>query len=205
MKPSEEQWNRLVDGELKPAEKSELEAAFSPEEREEARLAGLIQQDLKSLFPTEAEPPSPDFFNHRVQRAIDEASLPTASRAPATSGSSWLLEWLHPGRLLPLAGALVLGACLVKFGVIGDGREAGSQVLFAYTPDESVVASSDYFGGEVNATVIRLEGVEPLDSMELIEGASTAEHRPQQSLENEPTHEDRFYFTVLQRMPLTTL
>ena len=70
MKPSEEQWNRWIDGELSPEEVEALKAASAEEgvslEQDQA-FFGQLSQDLKATFPAEQIPPFADFFNSHIQ------------------------------------------------------------------------------------------------------------------------------------------
>ncbi|MEN9019558.1 MAG: hypothetical protein ABF370_03510, partial [Verrucomicrobiales bacterium] len=90
MKPSEEQWNRWIDGELSPEEVEALKSASAAEGvslDEDQAFFGQLSEDLQATFPAERTPPFADFFNSHLQkqmRDLDEAEAAEPARA------SWL-------------------------------------------------------------------------------------------------------------------
>ena len=161
MKPSEEQWNRWIDGELSPEEVEALKSASAAEGvslDEDQAFFGQLSEDLQATFPAERTPPFADFFNSHLQkqmRDLDEAEAAEPARA------SWLPKWLHLSWAAPLAAAALVVFTLTQIGIIGEKTHRGSQIVSAYTPDESIFAVTR-FDAEANAMVIRLEGMERL-------------------------------------------
>jgi hypothetical protein len=132
---------------------AEEDPALAADEVFYQRLSG----DLKEVFPSEKTPPFPDFFNSHIQKQIrdlSEAAAPSRRARPA-----WWPDWLRLSWAVPLGAAAVVLVTLMQIGLIG-GR-TGSQITYAYTPDDSVTAITDFDEG-ANAMVVRLEGMEPL-------------------------------------------
>ncbi len=161
MKPSEEQWNRWIDGELSPEEVEALKAASAEEgvslEQDQA-FFGQLSQDLKATFPAEQIPPFADFFNSHIQKQIRDLNEAEASKPER---ASWLPSWLRLSGVAPLAAAALVVFTLTQIGIFGEKTHRGSQIVSAYTPDESILAVTS-FDDDVNAMVIRLEGMERL-------------------------------------------
>ena len=61
----------------------------------------------------------------------------------------------------PLAAAALVVFTLTQIGIFGEKTHRGSQIVSAYTPDESILAVTS-FDDDANAMVIRLEGMERL-------------------------------------------
>lgn len=158
MKPSEEQWNRWIDGDLSPEEVDALKAASAEEGlslEEDQAFFSQLSQDLKATFPAEQTPPFADFFNSHIQKQIRD--LDEAETA-APEKSSWLPSWLRLTWAVPLAAAALVVLALTQ---IGERTHRGSQIVSAYTPDDSILAVTS-FDDEANAMVVRLEGMERL-------------------------------------------
>jgi hypothetical protein len=161
MKPSEEQWNRWIDGELSPEEVEALKAASAEEGlslEEDQAFFSQLSEDLKATFPAEQTPPFADFFNSHLQKQIrdlDEAEAAKPARA------SWLPKWLQLSWAAPLAAAALVVFTLTQIGIIGEKTHRGSQIVSAYTPDESILAVTS-FDDDANAMVIRLKGMDRL-------------------------------------------
>ncbi len=178
MKPSEEQWNRWIDGDLPPEEVEAMEAAARemPELAEDQAFFSRLSDDLKQTFPAERTPPFADFFNSHLQKQIrdlEEAPAPVERR-------SWWPDWMRLSWVVPLAAAAVLVFALTQIGVIGGHGVSGSQIVYAYTPDESIEAQVD-FNEDANATVMRLQGLDPLPTgfdLLLADGSRPEVNRP---------------------------
>ncbi len=162
MKPSEEQWNRWLDGELSPEEEADALASWEAEDTEaparDRTFFRRLSSDLREAYPAERTPPFPDFFNSHIQKQIRDLREEEANRAQRRR-RSWLPDWFRLSWAVPLAAAAVVVLALAQIGLIG-GR-GGSQITYAYTPDEPVTAVTD-FNEEANAMVVRLEGMPPL-------------------------------------------
>lgn len=112
-------------------------------------------------FPSEIEPPYPDFFNARVAKEIRAAQmLPPQAFAKKTSWRAWLLP---PSALAALALAFWLGGMMQ-----GSGKrdQQISQIPAPrpsfYVPEEGVKA--ELVGNSRTATVIVLQGVQPISN-----------------------------------------
>jgi anti-sigma-K factor RskA len=159
MKPSEEQWNRWIDGDLSPEEAAAMEAAAL----RDADLGGdpaffsQLSQDLKQTYPAERSPPFPDFFNSHLQKQIrDLREAPVAKERP-----SWWPDWFRLSWAMPLAAAAAVVLALTQIGLFGGRTSGDSQIVSAYTPDDSVRALIK-FDDEAHAMVVRLEGIDKL-------------------------------------------
>ena len=143
MKPSEEQWNRWIDGDLSPEEAAAMEAAAL----RDADLGGdpaffsQLSQDLKQTYPAERTPPFPDFL--------------------AKERPSWWPDWFRLSWAMPLAAAAAVVLALTQIGLFGGRTSGDSQIVSAYTPDDSVRALIK-FDDEAHAMVVRLEGIDKL-------------------------------------------
>lgn len=123
-----------------------------------------LSADLKETIPAERTPPFADFFNSHLQKRIRD--LQEEAESAAKQRPSWWPNWFRLSWAAPLAAATVVVLTLMQIGVIG-GR-SGSQIVYAYTPDDSVTARTE-FDRETNAMIVRLEGMEPLpDGFDLL-------------------------------------
>lgn len=162
MKPSEEQWNRWIDGEELSPEAMEMLKATPPEEGismdKDQAFFGQLSQDLKATFPAEQTPPFADFFNSHIQKQIRDLK---EDKAAEPARSSWLPSWLNLSWAAPLAAAALVIFTLTQIGVIGEKQGRGSQIVSAYTPDDSIKARTS-FDDKANAMVVRLDGIDRL-------------------------------------------
>ena len=158
MKPSEEQWNRWLDGSLPPeeAEAMEVAAQDDPALAADRAFFGQLSADLKDTFPSERTPPFADFFNSHLQKRIRDLN---EEASQASQRPSWWPDWFRLSWMMPLAGAAIVVFTLMQIGLIG-GR-SGSQIVYAYTPDDTVKAHTD-FDRETKAMIVRLDGIDPL-------------------------------------------
>ena len=116
-----------------------------------------LAKDLKQTFPDELTPPFPDFFNSHLQKQIrDLNEAPAARERPA-----WWPDWFRLSWAMPLAAAAVVVLALTQIGLFGGRTNRDSQIVSAYTPDDSVRALIK-FDDEAHAMVVRLEGMDKL-------------------------------------------
>ncbi len=178
MNPSdEEKLTRWIDGDLPDAEAEELLGRY-PELRGEKEAAQKLAGLLKSELGKEQDIPFPDFFNHQIQRFIEEekqSGAPHAAYGEATEKSlfPWFTFWrnLAAGAFLLLLGFFIGTAFLDT-----DGQE-GSTVLSAYTPNPAV-ASKLFYSDAARATVLLLDGLQAIPASHTITGHDTANYRP---------------------------
>lgn len=169
MKPSEEQWNRWLDGSLSPEEAKAMEAAVNddPSLAEDKEFFGQLSTDLKDTFPSEITPPFADFFNSHLQKRIRDLN---EEASQSRQRPTWWPDWFRLSWMMPLAGSAIVVFTLMQIGLIG-GR-SGSQIVYAYTPDDTVQAHTDY-DRETKAMIVRLDGIAPLpDGFDLLLAAS---------------------------------
>lgn len=119
---------------------------------------------ISAAVPSSEEPPYPEFFNHRVARAIRELEAEHAA-TPITAGRISWRSWFMP--LAACAGMVMafwLGgkrtSGVPEIDVTGAPRAIPVDPVF-YTPENGV--SAEWFASaEASATVIVLNGVEAI-------------------------------------------
>jgi hypothetical protein len=160
-------------------------AAF---EREIAGNAGLsaerervraMRRDIAAVLPAAEEPPYPDFFNSRIERAIREQSGHAV--APVIRRPAWRVFWMPATAVAGMALAFWLGTQAVPRQEIVVAPQPAPPVEVAaapepglYTPERGVDA--EWFASEeAEATVIVLEGVDAIpDSLDFSETVSVS-------------------------------
>ena len=159
MTKEEELITRWIDGELDQKEKIEFEKLYDarPDFYNSLRAEANASKDLlKGSFEFEKEIPYGDFFNNQIRKKIQDDDFDSNS----SSGFLFdVLAWLRS----PLTWAAT--ACFIAFisvnpqsGVNGDDNI----IVSTYSPDPSVSIVSAEFNEKANATVIVLEGLEPV-------------------------------------------
>ena len=123
-----------------------------------------LSQDLKQTFPAERTPPFPDFFNSHLKKQIrDLEEAPAEKQRPA-----WWPDWFRLSWAMPLAAAAIVVVALTQIGLFGGRTNRDSQIVAAYTPDDSVRALIKFYD-DAHAMVVRLEGMDKLpDGFDLI-------------------------------------
>ena len=164
--PDETKLALWLDDELEGEELAAFEKWVSgqPEHlaaREEVRR---WRKRIAAAVPASEEPPYPEFFNHRVARAIREGAEPAVA-APLRSWSSWR-AWFMP--LAACAGMVLsfwLGTtrsrpAVAEIDVTGAPKAIPVEPIL-YTPEKGVRA--EWFASrEAAATVIVLNGLEAI-------------------------------------------
>ncbi|MFV1994998.1 MAG: anti-sigma factor [Verrucomicrobiales bacterium] len=177
MKPEDqEKLTRWIDGELEPAALEDL-LARHPELRAEKKAAKEIGDSLRSEMESGERIPFPDFFNHQIQRAIEQERHP-ALRASAYEGmpSESFFSLFKLTRNLAAAALLVLLGVFIGSAIIDRGPD-GTEIVTAYTPDPSVVAEVHY-SADADATILLLEGLAAIPDDHDITKHHTASYRP---------------------------
>ena len=144
MKPSEDQWNRWIDGELSDEDLAAMEASAKQDAEMEGEPAffSRLNEDLRRAIPAEQDPPFADFFNSQLHKRIRDLDAPPETPEGEPSWKDWLrLSWM-----LPLAGAAALVVALAQIGMFGS-HVSHSQIVYAYTPDEAVHAETSFDRG----------------------------------------------------------
>lgn len=163
MKTPEEQNEKLtrwLDGAMNGAERAafETEMAENTTLRAEADDMRQLGGFLRSHVTTDKAMPHADFFNSQIQERIAELHR-SGERAQSQSrgGASWL-SWLRaPWAIAGAAAMVALGFFLSNF----KDERPQTVVLGLYTPNPSVHASS-YHSSEADATVLMLDGLDPI-------------------------------------------
>lgn len=169
---------RWLEDDLEGAELAAFERDIADDagrfaERERIRA---LKRDLATLLPSSVEPPYPDFFNSRIERAIREQSGPLAE--PVARRSGWRAFWMPATAVAGMALAFWLGTKAgTRTEVVAAPAPPPVEIAEApqpglYTPERGVDA--EWFSSEdAEATVIVLEGVDAIpDSMDFSETVS---------------------------------
>jgi len=165
-KPDETTLARWLDDDLEGAEL----AAFEASHRADATLLARRQElrawraSLAAAIPADIEPAYPEFFNHRIAKAIRER-IPKPHSAPSTA-AFWRAWWMPATAAAGMVLAFWLGT---KTGgtpqVVTLANPAAGQVAVqgptVYTPEHGVDAKS-FSSSDAAATVIVLEGVDAI-------------------------------------------
>ena len=159
MTKEEELITRWIDGELDPKEKIEFEKLYDarPDFYNSLRAEANASKDLlKISFEFEKEIPYGDFFNNQIRKKIQSDDF------DSDSSSGFLLDvlaWLRS----PFTWAAT--ACFIAFVLVNpqSGVKGEDNIIVStYSPDPSVSIVSAEFNEKANATVIVLEGLEPV-------------------------------------------
>lgn len=159
MTREEELITRWIDGELGTEEEIEFNKLYKLNPDYYDALiedSKLSQELLRSTFDAEKEVPYGDFFNHQIRKKIHEDN----SNASSSTGVLFdMLTWLRS----PFTWAAAV--CFIALIVIGPQSGVNTEnnsIVSTYSPDPSVSIVSAEFNEQANATVIVLEGLEPV-------------------------------------------
>ena len=159
MTKEEELITRWIDGELNPKEKIEFEKLYDarPDFYNSLRAEANASKDLlKRSFEFEKEIPYGDFFNNQIRKKIQSDDFDSDS----SSGFLFdVLAWLRS----PFTWAAT--ACFIAFILVNPQSGVNGEdniIVSTYSPDPSVSIVSAEFNEKANATVIVLEGLEPV-------------------------------------------
>ena len=159
MTKEEELIARWIDGELDQKEKIEFEKLYDarPDFYNSLRAEANASKDLlKRSFEFEKEIPYGDFFNNQIRKKIQSDDFDSDS----SSGFLFdVLAWLRS----PFTWAAT--ACFIAFILVSPQSGVNGQdniIVSTYSPDPSVSIVSAEFNEKANATVIVLEGLEPV-------------------------------------------
>ena len=159
MTKEEELITRWIDGELNPKEKIEFEKLYDsrPDFYKSLRAESNASKDLlKSSLEFEKEIPYGDFFNNQIRKKIQDDDFDSNS----SSGFLFdVLAWLRS----PFTWAAT--ACFITFILVNPQSGVNGEdniIVSTYSPDPSVSIVSAEFNEKANATVIVLEGLEPV-------------------------------------------
>ena len=159
MTKEEELITRWIDSELNPKEKIEFEKLYDarPDFYNSLRVEANASKDLlKSSFEFEKEIPYGDFFNNQIRKKIQDDDFDSNS----SSGFLFdVLTWLRS----PCTWAAT--ACFIAFILVNPQSGVNGEdniIVSTYSPDPSVSIVSAEFNEKANATVIVLEGLDPV-------------------------------------------
>lgn len=150
---------RWIDGRL-TAEEAKRALAAHPEWETEKRDATALGETLRASCALEGKIPYADFFNHQVRRRISEEDSESAQPA-FQDGDEAVMRFPLFQRLRWLAGAGFLVMLGILIAMATRQPADRSEVVSLYTPLPGARVSAVY-ESEAGATVIRLDGLEPL-------------------------------------------
>jgi negative regulator of sigma E activity len=166
----EDRLTRWIDGELSDADVRDLLDA-DPSLLEMKAEAQAIGTDLRQEFSAEETVPYADFFNHQLRQRIEEEG--------ATNGAP--VTWREEAQVLPmftrLRTAFGLAFVAMVAGVLGytalqaNRGASQTQVVRAFAPDANVIATA-YWNDSAKATVLTLDGLEPIATTETVAGVT---------------------------------
>ena len=176
----EELLTRWMDGGLSDEELRELEPVLdeSPELHQERADYIRLREDLRAAMPAQVDPPFPDYFNSRLGRVIREGSGKSSSmespRAARGLNRLWFW-WMVPAATGAVVFAFLLG---MKRGQSANpaavvDSAAGSEV---YSPLASV-STEVILDRESNSTLLIVEGLAPLEDVDLAVGGGFRDGR----------------------------
>lgn len=164
--PDETTLTLWMDGELEGEDLQRMEAWAQehPELLAERDAIQALSQNMQQNLPASVEPPYPDFFNERIQRAIQEETAPVTAPTQSSGGFwKWLAAPLAAGAM---AVCFYLGTQVAPTGT--NPMQNTSVASTVYTPDNSVEANI-FVANNQEATVIVLEGLEDIpDDLDMV-------------------------------------
>jgi len=171
--PSDENHDliRWLDGEMTADERRTFEATLQndPELAAEAESMRQLSESLKTHLPAEMPVPHADFFNSQIQVRIAQMDLDEAREREkaAASTASWF-PWL---RMPWLAGAAAAAAAFAIAGLVWTQNSSSgtSTIASTYTPNPAVHAQV-FHSSDAQATVLMLDGLEPVPAEKKIVG-----------------------------------
>ena len=159
--------HRWLDGELTPAERTAFEAEMQrdPALKTEADMMQRIGESLRSHVSMEMPVPNGDFFNSQIMDSIAQLQRAEERAKPSSKSTFQLLNFLIKPWLLVPAAALVMAG----FFALQSAGGQTTQIVNLYAPDPKVKAQIS-FSTEAGATVMMLEGLEPMPADKPIAG-----------------------------------
>jgi len=188
--PDETTLARWLDDDLQGPERRAFEISIQGDADLFARrqAARDWRAAVATVIPAVVEPPYPEFFNHRIERAIrEQVPKPTLRKAAVWRGW-WMPATALAGMVLAFWGGTMTGGRVTPVRAVANSGPAtvpvvaGTEGPTVYTPEHGVDA--EWFSSpDAAATVIVLEGVDAIpDTLDFSEsvgfranGKSTAE------------------------------
>lgn len=182
-KPDDITLNRWLNGELEGEELRKMEAWAEENAADlDAEFTCNIGWDalgsdyMKEVAASE-EPPYPEFFNHKLQQAIEADGLEQTETltepvtSPVTEPSIWQkLRWMVLPTAVAAGVAFYAGSHMTP-ATDQKGAVQASNFESVYIPDSGVVAAVSETDG---ATEIVLEGLKPIaDELDIVKGETS--------------------------------
>ena len=170
---------RWLDGEMSPAERAAFETTLQNDPQLAAEAADMqkLSLSLKEHLPAELPVPHADFFNSQIQVRIAQLELDDA-RAASQRGESAISRFMQWLRTPWFFGAAATALLVAGFAWLQIGAASGTtEILSSYTPNPAVHAET-YHSSEAQATVLMLEGLEPIPADQPITGFNVHRAEP---------------------------
>ena len=160
MTREEELITRWIDGELNDQDENDFKKLYdsNPDIYDSFKEdAGIYKQVFRDHYESEKEVPYGDFFNSQIKKKILEEN---GSTSTPSSFLSDMIQWIKS----PFTwSAAALSFCLLVFlNLPSESEFSGDTIVSTYSPDSSVSIVTAEFNEEANATVIVLEGLDPV-------------------------------------------
>lgn len=161
--------SRWLDGEMTAAEVAAFEATLKndPELAAEAESMRQLSASLREHLPAEMPVPHADFFNSQIQVRIAQLESDSDREQHRAETSAGWLSWLRMPWLTAAAALIVAGVAWLQFG----GSGGISTIASTYAPNPAVTAKT-FHSPEAQATVLMLDGLDPVPAEKNIAGFS---------------------------------
>ncbi|MES2708848.1 MAG: hypothetical protein V4726_19795 [Verrucomicrobiota bacterium] len=177
---NEELMTRWIDGQLSPEEQVSVnrllagQPLLGREKQAALHLGGLLRTHL----PSTLEPPSPDFFTSRIMDEIRaSSSMPVAKNVKVPAGTPSFWSWLKKPWFAPLASAAAVAVVFAALNGPHSNPSPSMETARIYAPDPNVVAKA-FYSDSAEATVIDLQGLQPVPNDREIRAFDLASSEP---------------------------
>lgn len=188
-KPDNVMLERWLDGKLDGESLRQVEAWAEAYPEELSRELGLdqVSQQVSHALPAAIEPPYPEFFNHKIQQAIEDERAAEASAA--VHRPSWFqrFSWiLAPSAVAAMALCFYMGTLTVQPQMIEPTVVQETAIpTEIYLPQSGVSAEVSYEG---DSTIIILDGLKEIPDDIDIRSSAAVEPKKSKFM---VSHEDR--------------
>lgn len=161
--------SRWLDGEMNATERAQFEAALKndPELAAEAESMRQLSASLREHLPADMPVPHADFFNSQIQVRIAQLEADDARAQRGAKSTAGWLSWLRMPWLTAAAAVVVAGVAWLHF----DRSGGVSTIASTYAPNPAVTTQV-FHSSEAHATVLMLEGLDPVPADKNIAGFS---------------------------------
>ncbi|MEM7146949.1 MAG: hypothetical protein AAF591_17595 [Verrucomicrobiota bacterium] len=172
----EERITQWIDGDLSDADVQDLLDAH-PELREAKSQSESLGHLLRKELDSGEKIPYADFFNHQLNKRIeeeDESPAATAARQEALA-ESMFPRFMFFKKLAPIAALAVIAVFVTLLFV--NVPVGGSKIVSTYTPNPALEAKT-FYSDEADATVLLIEGLAEIPAQQNITGVQAVGYTP---------------------------